>query len=409
MDLAKAKRAVRFGALTLLAAGASAAAGQYERAPSYDPTAVLGGAAAGSNYVVMSPVSSDGMLRHYRLRTRWGEFEAIGDQLMAARVKELNALHALDAADTKKSFGQAVLKAGMAPVVFAGHMIVHPVDTTENTAAGIGQLVGDIRSGFNNRGKSRDGTVASLIGEAKEKRLIATGLGVDPYTDFEPLAYRLNELAGAAAAGHLAVSVGMMAVPGTAGLVVSNASTAGDFSDTTKDYSDTQLMDMNRDKLARLGVDGATADSLFANRHYTPGDVTAMVEALTSLNGVGNIGPTVAGAAGAGTRAAAYFIRRRMELAAAWQRRNKTIVSFVGDDSVMFPLAQTTSGGIVGVYPIDVLSWTPGTAQTIDAMTAAAQKDGATSKTLVITGAATPLAKTRVSARGWTLEERAKP
>jgi hypothetical protein len=356
----------------------------------------------------MAPVSSDGMLRHYRLRTRWGEFETVGDQLMAARIKELNALRALDEADTKKSFGQGVLKAGVAPVVFAGHMIVHPVATTENTAAGIGQFIDGIRSGFNNMGKSRDDTVASLSGEAREKRLIATGLGIDPYTDFQPLAYRLKELASAAAAGHLAVSVGMMAVPGMAGLVVSNTSTAGDLSDTTKDYWDTELMDTNRDKLARLGVDGATADSLFANRNYTPGDLTAMVEALTSLNGTSNIGPTVAGAAGAGSRAAAYFIRRRMELTAAWQRRNKTIVSFVGDDSVMFPLAQTTSGGIVGVYPIDVLSWTPGTAQTIDAMTAAAQKDGATSKTLVITGAATPLAKARISARGWTLEERAK-
>ncbi len=408
MDLAKAKRAARFGAMALLAAGASAAAGQYERAPSYDPTAVLGGAAAGSNYLVMSPVSSDGMLRHYTLRTRWGESETIGDQLMAARVKELNALHTLDETNTTKSFGQAVVKAGMAPVVFAGHMIVHPVDTTQNTVAGIGQFVGGIRSGFDNMGKSRDDTVASLTGQTTEKRLIATGLGVDPYTDFQPLAYRLDELASAAAVGHLAVSGAMSAVPGVAGLVVSNTSTISAFGDTINDYSDAQLMDMNRDKLARLGVDGATADSLFANRYYTPVDMTAMVEALTSLNGVSNIGPTVVGAADAGSRAVAYFIRCRMELTAAWQRRNKTIVSFVGDDSVMFPLAQTTSGGIVGVYPIDILSWTPGTAQTIDAMTAAAQKGGATSKTLVITGAATPLAKTRVSARGWTLEERAK-
>ena len=121
----------------------------------------------------------------------------------------------------------------------------------------------------------------TLTGQAKEKRLIATGLGVDLYTDFQPLAYRLNELAGAAAAGHLAVA-GAMAVPGAAGLIVSNTSTAGALGETINDHSDAQLMDMNRDKFARLGVDGATADSLFANRNYTPLDVTAMVEALTS-------------------------------------------------------------------------------------------------------------------------------
>ena len=406
--MSPAKRAALLGVLTVLVAGAGAAAGQFEKAPSYDPTAALGGASAGSNYLVMSPVSSDGMLRHYTLQTRWGDFKMVGDQLMMARVKELSALHALDETNATKSFGQAVVKAGMAPVVFAGHMIVHPVDTTQNTVTGMGQFVGGISSGFNNMGKSRDDTVASLTGQATEKRLIATGLGVDPYTDFQPLAYRLDELASAAAVGHLAVSGAMSAVPGVAGLVVSNASTVSAFGETINDYSDAQLMDMNRDKLARLGVDGATADSLFANRNYTPVDATAMVEALTSLNGVGNIGPMLALAAGAGSRATAYFVRRRIELTAAWQRRNKTIVAFVGNDSVMFPLAQTTSGGIVGVYPIDILSWTPGTAQTIDAMTAAAESGGATGKTLVITGAATPLARRNLAARGWKVQEHAK-
>ena len=354
IQLSPSKRAALLGVLTLLAAGAAAAAGQFEQAPSCDPAAALGGASAGSNYFVTSPVSSDGMLRHYTLRTHWGDFETTGDQLMAARVKELNALHALDDTNATKSFGQAVVKAGTAPVVFAGHMIVQPLETTQNTVTGIGQFVGGISSGFNNMGKSRDDTVASLTGEAAEKRLIATSLGVDPYTDFQPLAYRLDELAGASAVGHLAVSGAMSAVPGAAGLVVSNTSTVSAFGDTINDYSDAQLMDMNRDKLARLGVDGATADSLFANRNYTPVDATAMVEALTSLNGVGNIGPMVALAAGVGSRATAYFVRRRIEFTAAWQRRNKTIVAFVGNDSIMFPLAQTTSGWIVGVYPIGI-------------------------------------------------------
>ena len=103
-------------------------------------------------------------------------------------------------------------------MIFAGSLIAHPVDTTQNTVAGIGQLFGGIGSGLNNMGKSRDDAVASLSGEAKQKRLIATGLGVDPYTDFKPLADRLDELAGAAAVGNLAVSGAFMAVPGAAGV-----------------------------------------------------------------------------------------------------------------------------------------------------------------------------------------------
>lgn len=396
------------GFLALLTAEAGAAGGRFEQAPSYDPTAALGAASSGPNYVVMSPVSSDGMLRHYTVHTRWGDFETIGDQLMAARIKEFNALHALDETNATKSFGQAVVKAGLGPVVFAGNMIAKPVDTTQNTVTGIGQTIGGISSSFSNLGKSRDDPISSLSGEAREKRLIAVELGVDPYTDFQPLAYRLNELASAAAVGHLAVSGAFMAVPGAAGLAVSNTASVGTFGGAISDYSSAQLMDINRDKLARLGVDGSTAASLFANPNYTPVDVTAIVKALVSLDGCSNIGPTVAQAARADSRGSAYFIRRRMELTAAWQRRNKTIVAFVGEDSVMFPLAQTTSGGIVGVYPIDILSWTPGTAQTIDAMTAEAQNSGAANKTLVITGAATPLARSNLAARGWTVQERAK-
>ena len=163
------------------------------------------------------------------------------------------------------------------------------MDTTQNTAAGIGQLFGGIDSGLTNLGKSRDDAVASLTGEAKQKRLIATGLGVDPYTDFKPLADRLDELAVAAAVGNLAVSGAFMAVPGAAGIVASNTSTVGTLRGLVNDYSSAQLMDMNRDRLARLGVAGATANSLFANPNYTPVDVTAMVEALSSIGPVGNL------------------------------------------------------------------------------------------------------------------------
>jgi hypothetical protein len=392
----------------LISLAGAAAAGPFEQPPSYSASSVLGQTSKGANYVVLSPVASDGMMRHYTMRTSWGDFEATGDQLMAALVKELNALHALDETNAPKSFGQAAVKAGLSPVIFAGNLIAHPVDTTQNTAAGLGQFFGDIGSGLNNVGKSRDDAVASLSGEAKQKRLIATGLGVDPYTDFKPLADRLDVLAGAAAVGNLAVSGAFMVVPGAAGIVVANTSTAGTLNGMVNDYSSAQLMDINRDKLARLGVEGATADSLFANRNYTPVDVTAMVEALASLSGVQNLDETVARAAAADSRATAYFVRRRMELTAAWQRGHKTLVAFIGADSVRFPLGRTASGGIVGVYPIDSLSWTPETARTIDAMTGEAERSGATSRTLVITGTATPLARSNLAAEGWSLQERAR-
>ena len=111
----------------------------------------------------------------------------------------------------------------------------------------------------------------------------------------------------------------------------------------------------------------------------------------------------VATAAGADSRATAFFIRRRIELNAAWARRHGPIVGFAHAGDLRFPVAETAHG-LVGIYPIDALSWTPETARVIEGMTAA----GAGSKTLVITGTATPLAKSHLKALGWTLDEAAK-
>lgn len=403
MNLTKAMRAARFGALGLVMATAGAAAAEFERPPAYSPASVLGASAQGPNYSVSNPVASDGLLRHYKVRTTVGDFEVTGDALMAARIGELKAIHALDATNATQKFGQAVVKTGLGPVIFAGNLVVHPIDTTQNTVSGVGQFLNDIGSGMNNMGASRDGALASLTGEAREKRLIAAQLGVDPYTDFKPLATRLDELGGAAAAGSLVVSGALIAVPGAAGIAASDASTANTLGGAVMDYSSAQLMDMNRDKLARVGVDRAAADRLFANPYYTPLDATAIAEALTSLGRVRGLGAIVARAAAADSRATAYFIRRRIEMTAAWRKRAGTISAFEHEEDPRFPLFQT-SGRTVGVFPIDSLSWTPETARVVGAMTAAA----AGPKKLVITGTATPLAKANLAAHGWSLEERAK-
>ncbi len=390
-------------ALIATAAGAEAAA-RFERPPEYSPGAALGTAARGANYVVLPPVVSDGALRHYRVKSSYGEFTAVGDQLMRARIKELNALNTLARTNGAQEFGEGAVKAGLGPVVLAGKLIAHPVDTTQSTFAGVGQFFNSVGSGLNNMGKSRDDAVASLTGESRQKRLLATKLGVDPYTDFKPLADRLDNLAGAAAVGNLAVSGALLAVPGGAGAIASNASTASTLEGMVNDYSAAQLMDMNREKLGRLGVSPAIADQLFANRNYTPVDVTAMVEALSGMGGAKGLDAMLRTAASADSRATAYFIRRRIELTAAYRRQSGNIAAYVGTGDLRYPLCLTAGGGIVGVFPIDSLSWTPETARTFETMTREARRSGATgARTLVITGAATPLARRNLAALGWTV------
>ena len=124
-----------------------------------------------------------------------------------------------------------------------------------------------------NAGQSRDNVVESVSGASKQRRILAFQYGVDPYTDYKPLADKLASMAGFAAAGGLAVSAALIAVPGAAGAIVSDVSTANTLNGMARDYSDTQLLDMNRDALAKLGVDSEAAErflhnkSLHAGRH----------------------------------------------------------------------------------------------------------------------------------------------
>lgn len=393
-------------ALLTLAAG-SAGAQTYEQPPSTSPAAVLGGAARGVNYVVLSPVESDGALWHYRVHSSYGDFTTIGGELMRARIKELNALAALEKTSSAQKFGEAAVKEGLSPVIFAGSLIAHPVNTTQNTVAGAGEFFGSLKSGFNNMGKSREDAVASISGASQQKRQIAAQLGVDPYTDFRPLSDKLDRLAGAAAVGNLAASGVLILAPGAAAIVAGDAATANTLTGMAKDYSSAQLMDLNRARLAKLGVDRATADRLLTNMNYTPIDVTAMTNALSVIGPVANLNAMIARAATADNRDLAYFIRRRVELTAAYERRDNPIVSFLRSDDIMFPACLTRAGGIVGGYPIDRLSWTPQIAAAFDAMKSQADGDAAV-KSLVITGTATPMAKKALAARGWKVTERAK-
>lgn len=384
-----------------------ALAEEFERPPSYAPATALGRAWKGDNYTVLSPITSDGFLRHYRTRTAFGEFETTGDQLMAARIRELNALQALAGTSSAQEFGAGVAKAATGPLAFAGNLIRNPVGTTQSTVNGVGQFVGSIGSGIKNMGESRDSAVESLTGQARQKRLLAARLGVDPYTDFMPLEAKLNELAGASAIGGLAVSGAFLVVPGAAGIALSNVSTADTVGALATDYTSAQLMDMNRTKLASLGVDASTANSLFANPFYTPVDVTAMTRAAEKIGATANLGSMLARAATANDRATAYFIRKRMELTAGQTGFTGPMVGYLGVESLRFPLVRTGAGAVVGAYPVDILSWTPDTAKIIDGLAAVASSAAANAKTLAITGTATPLARRSLAARGWKLRERA--
>ncbi len=383
---------------------AGAVAAEIERPASFTPGKIPGIKASGPNYSILSPVRSDGFLRIYNVRAPYGDFTVVSDAMMQMRTRELAAVAELDKLTESAEFNNALGQAGLAPVKFAGELLVNPVEALGNTLAGIGNQIGQIGSGIHNAGKSQDQAFGGF-GADQKRRELAAKLGVDPYTDYAPLQARLQKLSQAAAAGGLVVSGAMMAIPGAAGIVISNASTSGRVKDSLRDRTAAQLMDMNREKMMAMGLDLRTADALLQNRNYTPLDMTSMVSSLEVVPVPGRA-EFLRRAVNVNRRDAAVFNRRYTEMVADYHQKTQSIVSFVS--AAEFPFNQTASGAVIGIWPVDALSWTEGTSRAMNSAANAIRTNRLGRPELRISGQATSRAKEGMRELGFTVAENAK-
>ena len=389
---------------------AVASAQTVENPPSFNATQIGGIPATGTNYSIKFPVRSNGMLRVYRLTTPYGEFTVRGDDMMRMRVNELAALAALEKVSNSDTFAHALVQAGLNPLKYTGRLITNPIGTVQDTFSGIGAMFNRIGAGLANQGKTSDKPLASLLGVTDERRKIAASYGIDPYTDFPPLDAKLKQLSQAAAAGGLVVTGALIAVPGAAGIVVSNLSTANKLNNIALDelarsYTAAQIMNLNRQRLIDMGIAPELNERLLANRDFTPIDMAAMVAALDSMKGIGGREVFVARAAAAHPRFVAYFVRRQAELFADGYRHHAgytRFVSLAGD-----PVMLDRKGRFVSVAPIDALSWTRETSGSLTQMTDAGRGMAPKARgEMRITGQATALAKRSLKKQGWSVHER---
>ena len=395
----------------VLALQAGASAQQVETPPSFNAAQIRGINRVGTNYTIQTPVRSDGLMRNYVLTTPYGEVRVAGDAMLKMRLNEFVALALMEKVSGSDTFAKSLVEAGLNPIKYTGRLITNPIGTVQSTLGGIGAMFGRIGSGLNNAGKTQDDALAGLLGVTAERRTIAAAYGVDPYTDFLPLDAKLKQLSEAAALGGLAVSGALLAVPGAAGIVVSNLSTANkldniSIADLARQYTAAQILDINRAKLTDMGVAPELNAAILANRNYTPIDMAAMVAALDSMKDVAGRPVFIDRAAAADTRATAFFMRTLAELMAKDARpRGYTQIVALGG----LPFALTRDNRIVTVAPIDALSWTADTSARFGSFTTERKALAAKSTgELRITGQATALAKKQLKGEGWSVVEGAR-
>jgi len=388
----------------VLAAGAvmgvQSHANAFEDPPVANAASLLGAQAKGPNYTVEPEVRGDGLNWSFQLRTRFGTFEVNGQDLLRQRIRELGALRRLQAMSESDVFMTSLGQAAAAPLRYGADLITDPTATLQKSASGVANMFNRIGAGLSGGHTNRDNVVGSVLGIDAARRALAVKLGVDPYTDFEPLAAKLQEVARASALGGLSMRALMMAIPGGAGVVVSSSSTADTVRSTLAEKTAAQIVEQVRGRLTRLGVPTTAVEGLVENRLYTPADLLLIANSLATLKARGN-GAFIARAAEAASRDEAFFQRRRAELLAA-NAKALGIGDFVEIGG--FPFNRLKDGRIIGLFPLDEVAWTENVARMANGVTTAARQAGYGAPVLALTGTVTDPAQEELAKLGWTVQ-----
>ncbi len=361
---------------------------------------IVGARSTGTNWTVQSPVHRDGFMHIFALETPYGHYQVSGDKLLAQRLTELQAVETLEKMSESKAFVDAAKEAGLAPLRFGRDLVTAPIATTDRLVSGVAHMFDKAGDEIDNHSASRDSFVDSVTGIQKAKRELAFSLGVDPYSDFPPLAEGLDGIAKMMALGDITISAAYSAIPGGAGIAVSSTSTAATLSQPLRDKSSAEIAASVRERLKTLHVTDEQIKAFFKNNVYSPADQLAIADALVSLN-VADSGVFVERATRAENVDVAKFQRYRVELMAK-ENAQLRLTSF--ETISGFAINRDKAGNFVAVFPFDEVVWTEIASHSFGELTDALAKQSAGAKPIFATTAhVSATAEAQLKKMGWQI------
>ncbi len=392
-------------------AGARPSSFDYEKPRHLTARDILEDRVEGPNYKVRPEVGRNNFSRVYTVDTDYGSFVIVGDHLLKLRLLELNVLHQLTDHSQAGSFLTAFGTAAIAPFKFGGQLLVSPIDTVKNSFEGVGNFFDVLEASSENEDPQRGSLVGGLVGSDQARRELASDLGIDPYTDFAPLAERLKQLSSAAGFGGLSLKGAMTAIPGAAVtqtatmattrlavVTASSISTTAALKDALRNKTAGQILRDARKKLAGLDISDELIKKLFTNSAYTPSDIYVIAYSLDLIKAK-NSTLFIEHAISAENRNEAYFERMRSEILASWKAPSP-IQSFEVIEGKV--LNRLKNGRIVAAYPIDEYYWTAENATLSRAIADSVLRSDAKGRSLLlVTGDVSARARGEIGRLGW--------
>ena len=335
----------------------------------------------GAHHAVEDRVQSDGYLNYYRIKSDYGDFDAISTSMLTIRVGEINALAELDDLSQTEVFIKAAADAGVGQIKALTQFATHPVETVVGIPSGIGRMfkritrqagevadataemvASDKENGEGNDDESSTADVAvdlteSFFGVSGAERAWAQKLGTDPYSSNEVLRAAIKEVAWAERLGRFGMGfAGVPQIPG--------ADIIGEVNDAVWTKDPYELQDLNRTRLAATGADEILIEEFFDNPIMSPSQQTLMTAAIAEIDGADGRDGILRQALNVETEAEAGFLMRSVSML-AWYHINQAPISAVMTYSAV-PVGITVNGTAILMFAVDHVYWT-------DSIAAAAQ------------------------------------
>ncbi|HKS97475.1 MAG TPA: hypothetical protein VJV74_15280 [Terriglobia bacterium] len=384
---------VAFGTFAI---AAFSEAGQYEGTPTFSAAQAIQGVPLHSaDYSISDRVPVENFQYVFSVNTKWGPFRVMGSDLLRVRLREITAAAKLEGVNGAETAVESAGRTALKPLNTAKDLVTQPAQTIGDTVRGVGHIFGTAKATMNATDPHGDSIMASVTGGASARRKQAFNLGVDPNTSFPPLADQLKRVATADAIGTTSANVGMSFVAGPAGFAIGASGTVGQVREMLRDKTPADLEKEGRDLLAAMGVSEGTMNAFYANPNLSPTDKIVIVKVLESLGGVQGRELFVAGAARAPSIEMGFFYRHQAMLIQQYAKRVSPVSGFVSAGGA--PMLMTANG-TVSILPVDYLSWSAPLTEI-----ASASRGGE----LWITGNASPMATSQLSALGWKVVPKA--
>jgi len=323
------------------------------------------------------------------------------------RLQEIQAIRQLEELKGTEVYGTALKNGAMGPLKLAKGLVTAPIDTISNVGAGVGKWFGNIgHSLWGGASESEEGTFKTILGFDSVKRKYAFQFGVDPYSTFEPLRERLNDVSWTAFAGNMTVTVAFAAIGGPASTVLKTTKFSNGMRGLIADKTAAELKDLNEAKLLAMGVHESLAEVFLEHPKYSPIEKTFLVGSLEHMTNVANRSFFIQVATLAQEESMAFYRRTQAEMMAGFHQKIAPVKRFVRLGNTPFLL--TTKGTLVIPLPVDHIAWTQRLAHLVKVGLGKDLKDVVNykDKELWVGGTISALARQNFEAQGWRVKEK---